>query len=261
MREEVRLAYLQAMGITAWQPRQALASAADVPVLPVDAVSAPARDAVKNVYEEDQTAGPASSNRRAMPAQREPLAHAEHAPPIAPQPSHTQQRQADSAPQATALTPFYLQLWLAGPVALLIEIDEPGLEKSTAPYRLLCDILRAVQLPDKPLLFADFKWPLARNPQLDRSAVAASQALTAFVQARLEEQSVLSLGCLGGRCGLLAETDEALAEQLVGREIALEELPPAWLGASLETLLRQPSEKARLWKLLKRVMPRWTNQE
>lgn len=266
MHEEVRLGYLQAMGITVWQPRQALANAADLPLLPLDVSPAPGGEAVEAVREEAEQVEQAPSSPSEVLVQRDPVTQAGHAPPLAPPPSQTQRQtdtdtDTDTEPQAVALAPFYLQLWLAGPVALLVEIDEPGLEKATAPYRLLVDILRAAELPDKPVLFSDFQWPLTRNPQFDRSAAAASQALAAFVQARLEEQSVLSLGCFGERCGLLAETDQSLASELVGREIALDGLPPAWLGASLETLLREPSEKARLWKLLKRVMPRWMNQE
>lgn len=258
MREEVRLAYLQAMGVIAWQPREALVNAADLPIPALDTVPTSTSEVFAEVHKKDETGYQAPLDSSVMSGQREPVIEAAYAPPLtAPQPLDG----AAPEPQAVALAPFYLQLWLAGPCAVLVEINEPGLEKATAPYHLLCDILRAAQLPDRPVLFADFQWPLTRNPQFDRSAAAASQALAAFVQARLEDQSVLSLGCFGGRCGLLAETDEALAEQLVGREIALDGLPPAWLGASLETLLREPSEKGRLWKLLKRVMPRWTNQE
>lgn len=260
MHEEVRLAYLQAMGITVWQAREALPKAADLPGLTEDVLPTHGGETDEVVPGEDEQVMAAPSSPSEKLVQRDSVTETGHAAP----PSQTQRQartNADTERQSPVLTPFYLQLWLAGPVAVLIEIDEPGLEKATAPYRLLVDILRAAQLPDKPVLFADFQWPLTRNPQFDRSAAAASQALTAFVQARLEEQSVRSLGCLGSRCGLLAETDPSLAVQLLGREIALDGLPPAWLGASLETLLREPFEKARLWKLLKRVMPRWTNQE
>lgn len=261
MQEDVRLAYLQAMGIIAWQPRQAMSDAADVRLLSSGAVAAPSSGALETLSEEgDDTQAAIISNL--TPAQDEPVRPAENAPALAPpMPQPEPLRQAAADPDVATLAPFYLQLWLAGPCALLVEINEPGLEKATAPYQLLCDILRAARLPDKPVLFADFQWPLTRNPQFDRSAAAASQAMAAFIQARLEEQSVLSLGCLGQRCGLLVETDQARAAQLLGREIALDGMPPVWLGAGLETMLREPSEKARLWKLLKRVMPRWTNQE
>ncbi|WP_157718177.1 energy transducer TonB [Halopseudomonas xinjiangensis] len=164
-------------------------------------------------------------------------------------------------PSSPALAPFYLQLWLAGPCALLLEVSEPGLEKATAPYRLLADILRAAGLPDRPALFADFQWPLTRNPQFDRSAEAASQALIAFVQARLEDQSVVSIGCFGERCALLADADASTPERLFGREEALDGLAPAWFAAGLEQLPSVPSEKIKLWKLLKRVMPRWKERE
>ncbi|WP_304641727.1 hypothetical protein [Pseudomonas sp.] len=159
------------------------------------------------------------------------------------------------SPSLPAVAPFYLQLWQAGSCAVLMEIDEPGLEPGTAPHRLFSDILRAAELP-APRLLADFRWPLIRN-QADRSAASASLGLQAFVQARLEEWPVRSLGCFGGMAALLAEGDVDQARLLSGREEALEGLPPTWFSAGFYELMAQPQAKARLWKLIKRVKSRW----
>lgn len=258
MHEQSRLAYLQALGVVSWVPRDRASRATEGLSVPRDETESQ-RSPPLEAVEADGTAvgsNPANSSvdqpsigSPGVSNTPEGLSEAEPAVP------------AVQARPSPAMTPFYLQLWLAGPCALLLQISEPGLEKATAPYRLLTDILRAAGLPDQPVLFADFQWPLTRNPQFDRGAVAASQALYAFVQARLEEQSVVSIGCFGSRCTLLADVDVAAGERLMGREEAVEGLAPVWFAAGLEELMGSAQEKAKLWSLLKRVMPRWKERE
>jgi hypothetical protein len=141
----------------------------------------------------------------------------------------------------------------------LVEITDPGLEKGTSEHNLLCDILHAAGLPPSPRLLADFRWPLSRNPQVARSAEAASEAMQAFMQARLEHQPVSSIACFGAMAGMLATNDPESAAALVGTEQAIEHLGIGWFAPGIETMLREPEQKARLWRLLKRVMPRWTD--
>ena len=158
---------------------------------------------------------------------------------------------------AEPVAAFYLQLWQSGPCMLLIETPEPGLESAMPGFVLLQDILRAVQLPDRPTLVGDFRWPLNRNPQLDRSAAAANRGLLAFLQARLESQQIVSVGCFGVMNTLLVETDLTQADALLGCEESVDGLPPVWFAPSLDSLLKRPQEKAALWTLLRRVRSRW----
>jgi hypothetical protein len=255
MQEHSRLAYLDALGVVSWVPRERLVNAVARPMVTVEESTSfvadqalPAVDEAALVPEEPVEPQPSVDMAR---VRKDSPAVDKRASSRSPSPGQA------LLPASPALAPFYLQLWLAGPCALLLEISEPGLEKATAPYRLLTDILRAAGLPGSPVLLADFQWPLTRNPQFDRSAVAASQALSAFVQARLEGKAVVSIGCLGQRGALLAEADPDVATRLSGREEALEGLAPVWFAASLEALLVSAGEKAKLWTLLKRVMPRW----
>lgn len=275
MRESQRLAYLQAIGVAGWVPRASLAHAArrmppepEAASQPVDPVrtspmAPPLESAVSPIKANaDAQARPAVSSpstalveqRRAQmaaqPARQLPSAEGS-APPA------METLSTSEAVTGQSVAPFYLQLWIAGPCALLLDIDEPGLEKGTAEHDLLCDILRAVALPAAPRLQADFRWPLSRNPQVARSAEAASEALLVFMQARLEQQPVSSIGCFGAMAGLLASGDPQAAEALKGREQALEDLGPAWFAPALGDMLRNPEEKRGLWHLLKRVMPRW----
>ncbi|WP_150279143.1 hypothetical protein [Halopseudomonas salina] len=278
MRESQRLAYLQAVGVTGWVPRRPLAHAAmrlspepEPELLLPGQHAAPANPVVSDSRQETSSSPVTSDtlavavespSARLVQQRREQTAakaSRQELPAKALTPAPLQATVAPTQIEQTgrAVAPFYMQLWVAGPCALLVEISDPGLEKGTPEHNLLCDILRAARLPAAPKLLADFRWPLSRNPQVARSAQAASEALQVFMQARLELQQVKSIGCFGAMTGLLASGDPEEAGALKGREEALEELGSGWFAPGLEIILREPEEKARLWQLLKRVMPRW----
>ena len=255
MQEQARLAYLEAMGVTNWIPRKALIGVPErIPyTLPAVQEAQPTQEPDSAPSAAPVTA-PISKAPAVKPAALVNKLRGEVAQPKAPQPEETP---VQAAPVAAAIEPFYLQLWLAGPCALLTEAPEPGLESATPAFILLQHILRAVGLPSRPRLLADFRWPLSRNPQLDRSAEAASRGLLAFMQGRLEDQELVSLGCFGPATGLLVESDLAKVDELVGREVALEGLPAGWFADDLELLMREPQRKAALWAQLRRVKARW----
>lgn len=260
MLEQTRLSYLEAMGVANWVPRAVLANAAhrvpaDIPFSP--AQPAPAPEQLKN-----SVLAPAASDAVAPPARK-------HVPIPVPRPGAPAKalvyeatefipEPVEQAAPAVPVRPFYMQLWLAGPCALLMETEEPGLESSSPTFRLLNEILRAAELPTPPRLFADFHWPLTRNRQLDNSAVAASQGLQAFMQARLETQQINSIGCFGTHTVLLSDPDAESIAALSGRVESIEQLPPAWFVPSLEGLMAEPEEKRRLWHFLKRIKSQWT---
>lgn len=276
MRESQRLNYLQAVGVTGWVPRLPLAHAAmrrapepeiDIAVpgqhpVPADQVASNSKQEASSSSVSVNTADTAidSPSARLVQQRRDQLAaqtSRRELPAQAPTPPEATVVSIEVQQTGRSVAPFYMQLWMAGPCALLIEISDPGLEKGTPEHNLLCDILRAASLPAAPKLLADFRWPLSRNPQVARSAEAASEALQIFMQARLELQPVRSIGCFGAMTGLLATGDPQEAGALKGREEALEELGSGWFAPGLEVMLREPEEKTRLWQLLKRVMPRW----
>lgn len=252
MLESVRLDYLAALGVTGWVPRHGLPHAAyrRAPQLPV---AAPKPDVV--VPEEVIESAPSAPERVVIrPRVTVP------APTVAPVPELVREEPlAETEPQREPLAPFHLQLWLAGPCALLLEVQGPGLESAMPEFTLLRDILRATGLPPSPHLYAEFQWPLTRNPQFDRSSPAASLALQAFVQARLEGEPIVSLGCFGVHTTLLLDAEIDHEGRLLGREEALEQLPPAWFAPDLHSLMGSPSSKAQLWQHLKRIMYRWQN--
>lgn len=254
MQEPIRLAYLDAIGITNWVPKQAFSGVPPrVPyTLPV-AVEVEPAVSTQSVAQAAVAAPISKPSIQPATALRDLRAETvqQKVPPV------VERGLEPSLPTATPIEPFYLQLWLAGPCALLTEAPEPGLESATPAFILLQDILRAAGLPPRPRLLADFRWPLSRNPQLDRSAEAANRGLLAFMQGRLEGQELVSLGCFGRATGLLVEPDLAKFEQLQGREVAMDALPAAWFAPDLELFMREPQRKAEIWSQLRRLKARW----
>lgn len=251
MLESVRLDYLTALGVTSWVPRYQLAHAAyrSPPELPA-VVSVPEVVAPPIAAEAARCALVAERvgvRPRVSVPTRVALPKPEQAPESLP---------AEVVPELEPLPAFHLQLWLAGSCALLLEVQGPGLESAMPEFTLLRDILRAAGLPVSPHLYAEFQWPLTRNPQFDRSSPAASLALQAFMQARLESEPVVSLGCFGVHTTLLLglEVDKS---RLLGPEERLEQLPPAWFAPDLHSLMASSANKALLWQQLKRIMQRW----
>lgn len=260
MLEQRRLSYLEAMGVPNWIPRAALVNAAqrvpaDVPVLAPQAVPEAVRENCPlNAPATPEVARQTPRPRIPIPV---PRPDAPSKQPLAKAFEPTPER-VTPAQQAAPVRPFYMQLWLAGSCALLIETEEPGLESASPALRLLSEILRAAELPVPPRLYADFHWPLTRNRQLDDSAVAASQGLQAFMQARLETWQISSVGCFGVHTVLLSDPDAESITALSGRIESIDQLPPAWFAPSLESLMAEPEEKRQLWQFLKRIKSQWT---
>lgn len=262
MLEQARLSYLEAMGVANWVPRVELPNAAqrapaDIPYSPEQAVSEDTKilEAFVSPAGSPKEASESLRKRIPIPVPRPGVAAKA---PRAPVITEAEPEPVERATPAAPVSPFYMQLWLAGPCALLIETEEPGMESSSPTFRLLNDILRAADLPAPPRLYADFHWPLTRNRQLDHSAVAASQGLQAFIQARLESQYIGYIGCFGSHTVLLSDPDAEPIAALAGRVESIEQLPPAWFSPSLEELMRSPEAKRRLWHFIKRIKSQWT---
>ena len=270
MQEVRRQAYLQVLGVTSWIPRQPLSGAArgrrPLTVTVAAEQLVPITEATEQPFQHPVTNPDslAPRNESGADAVRQAMLASRPAPKPKTTPAATASEVADAtgslsvqAAESQACAPFSAQLWLAGPCALLLEVPDQGLGARSPGARLLADILRAVQLPAPAQFIADFKWPLTRNAQLDQSEAAAHQALQAFVQGRLEQHGVVSLGSFGQYAGLLAKPTVAEVSAAVGREEALDGLPPAWFAPGLDDLLQSPAGKAELWTLLQRVMVRW----
>ena len=265
MLESTRLDYLAAMGVVNWVPRHPLQHAAyRIPALLPEVVDEPveAQQVASAPPEQTATAAAtADTAAKAVQAVRATIGQRPGKPERATVAAMVEETAeslvVEPVVKAPPLEPFYLQLWMAGPCALLIETPEPGLESASPALRLLKDILRAVRLPQVPHYYCDFRWPLNRNPQFDRSAPAASLALQTFMQGRLESEPVVSIGCFGRYPTLLLGPGLEQWDLSAGAEQVLDDLPAAWFAPDLEALMGDPKAKRQLWQQLQRIMFRW----
>ena len=261
MLESTRLDYLTAMGVINWVPRHPLPHAAyRIPALLPEVLEGTS-DAPQRVPAPSEPTATPETAAKAVQAVRAQIAQRPGKPERTPAAAVLEEtavvQVVEPIVKAPPLEPFYLQLWMAGPCALLIETPEPGLESASPALRLLKDILRAVRLPQVPHLYSEFRWPLNRNPQFDRSAPAASLALQTFMQGRLENEPVVSIGCFGRYPALLLGPDLASRDLYAGAEQTLEDLPAAWFAPDLDVLMADPGAKRQLWQQLQRIMFRW----
>ncbi|MCQ4320677.1 energy transducer TonB [Stutzerimonas stutzeri] len=270
--ESRRRAFLNAMQITTWLPRAELPFAA--PSRPellqiIETASAPApvvelRPLPQPSRTVPEPAAPATS---ASVSPASPAADAVRSvmPRIAvPEPNKaavkTREAQAVAAEQKAAVPPprFALQLLRAGNVLLLVELPMGESFQSRDPaYILLKDVLRAARLPDSPQQVGDgepIRWPLLHRGSLDQGAEAARDYVQGVVAAELEEMGCACLWLIGSPALRFAGEVEADA---CYRELPIEGLGVALTMPGLEQLMEQPGSKAKLWRAMRRSMPRW----
>jgi hypothetical protein len=272
MQEARRQAYLQVLGVPSWIPRQELSTAGrclrPLPLMAVQGASMPVDEASAAPVTQPRaviarvSTGP-DSVRAAIQSGSAAANATNRSEDIVSEEAEGTDSPKRALPvddKVTACRPFVVQLWLAGPCALLLEVPADGLGGRSPAARLLNDILRAAGLPQSASFVADFKWPLTSNSQFERTEMAAHQALQVFVQARLEKQTVLSIGSFGACAGLLARPSLDAVEACYGREEELGDLPPVWFAPALDQLLTSATSKSSLWRLLQRVMTRWQSR-
>lgn len=255
--EARRRAYLAAMQVASWLPRQVLPFAAPSrpellePVDPLVDAPTPTAPVAPPVVT------PAQVERPSAPVVPRPALRPERSAAVEPKPEIVPE---PAAPLVERQAPprFALQLYRAGRCLLLVELPtgEPFQSRDPA-YLLLKDLLRAAGLPDSPQLIGEpVRWPLLARGNLDQGPQAAREFVQGFVMARLEEQETPP-ACLW-LIGLPAlryagEVDEA--DYL--RELSVEGLGAAWALPSLELLMDEPARKAELWRGMRRIMGRW----
>lgn len=255
MLESTRLACLQAMGIQAWALRQALPGvpariAPQWPefVLPQEPQAQP--PSAPEVVAAVPAAAPAIDALRArlQVAGSRPVELPSKQPALKSGATDSPVIADEAIPAALpAITPFRVELWSSGSTAVLLEA--PGFSRSREFFRSpqLDDLLRVLELSlAEPL--AAFHWPISQSPLLDRSALAASEALQTFVASRLEGRGVSQLLCLGRGSWLVAHSD--IESLQLGALAGPATLPgQLWLVEGLE-LLAQAGGRQVLWQQL-----------
>lgn len=236
--EQQRRAWLGAMQIDVWLPRQAL---------PFAAPSRPELLALP----EPRSEAPAC---KVLPLPARPSVGPAPEPSRAPAPAPAAAREAPPR--------FALQLLRAGACLLLVELPsgEPFASRDPA-YRLLKDLLRAAQLPDSPQPLGEpIRWPMLRgNPvSFDQGPEAARLYVRTVLQGQLEQAPAPCLWLVGEAAARFAASRDAQASE--PDDLGLGALGQAWRLPGLEHLMTTPALKAALWDSMRRTMRCWTDK-
>lgn len=254
-----RRAYLSAMQVVSWLPRQVLpfAGPARPEWQPPVAEAAP------------QALAPAPQVLPVAPPSAAPAVLIE--PPRAriavPRPAATSrplsvvettpEEVLEPAPKALPPPRFSLQLLRAGSCALLVELPSGEVFARRDPaYLLLQDLLRAAGLPPVPQVIGEpVRWPLLVRGNMDQGPQAALEFIQSYLAAQLEQQERCACVWLVGLPAIryAGEADESAYNS----ELQVEGVGVAWALPGLELLMEEPQRKAALWQSMRRLMTRW----
>lgn len=163
----------------------------------------------------------------------------------------------DPAPKALPPPRFSLQLLRAGSCALLVELPSGEVFARRDPaYLLLQDLLRAAGLPQTPQIIGEpLRWPLLVRGNMDQGPQAALEYIQSYLAAQLEQQARCACVWLVGLPAIryAGEADESA----YNRELQVEGIGAAWAVPGLELLMEEPQRKAALWQSMRRLMSRW----
>lgn len=238
MLEPRRSRYLRALGIDVYVPRMILPGArpsvaceweaASEPVAATGAMAIAALVAEPAPPEPPAQAAPAAVRNRApeidLPAAPAPRRAIE--PAAAP-------AKAEAPAEATEAVPR-IALGIAVGNGMLVIDDAPASPAERGDFqRLLGNILFALRRDGVAPALDVFLWPMSKQPQLDRSAVAARETLAAHIQNQIDRHAVHCVLLLGSAAQQWVQIDNA-ALSCVHSVSAL-------------GCLRQPADKRQLW--------------
>ena len=232
MNDQLRSAYLDAIGIDRYVSRYQLTGAAVTPRFSVVATAQPTLEAIEPAPPESVI--PPDRPVDLAPAQARVNAQAEQLPGIPGAPSYVPEPVAAGAPR------FSIAAIVAGQWLWVEELAGNPLarEQVQLVQAMACALQRAeqdgstVEVAPRPQV-AQFDWPMHNNRQLDLGVAAANAALASFLARRLEQDG-LALVLLG----------RAAAERVPRSELAC---PQLVLRHSSAELLARPELKKQAW--------------
>lgn len=221
LKEAERRAYLQALGVVEYLPRQ----------LDCDAM---AEQAVVEV-------GAPGSVADQVPTE------ADHSQEVALPESAPDQCETLATQPAETIRFSFLWVHTAANMSLLIEAADPEIaELSAQEHRLLANILRALGLDIEAQEKHFFCWPLVNNPKIPQGQQEALDSLLAYTAESVTGEHLLLLGELPANffipASAAADTGASRYLNLRGRKLSLIELP------SLSAMLGNWKAKALTWQ-------------
>jgi hypothetical protein len=232
MLEPRRSQYLDAMGVDVYVPRAILPGARVSEACAWDASAIIAATAEPRA----EAAAAVAVLSDAAPARQQTAAAREPRRAPATEPA----RAAAPAAAANAIPRFALSI-VGSDNGVLIVDDAPPASVARADYlRLLGNVLLALQGKTTALALDVFAWPMVRNAQIDQSAVAAREALAAYLQKQFANRGVHTVLLLGANAGQWAIPASADA-------------PVYATSISVWSCLREPQLKRQLWHDLRHL--------
>jgi hypothetical protein len=260
-----RRAYLSAMQVVSWLPRQVLPFAAPSrpewqPTLVEPGPESQQAPALGKARPASPIAATAAAAAALVPEPPRPRIEVPRPPPTTREVTAAAAESAELAePVVKPLPPprFTLQLLRAGSCALLVELPTgEAFTRRDPAYLLLQDLLRAAGLPPAPQVIGEpVRWPLLARGSMAQGPQAALEYVQSYVAAQLEQQERCACLWLVGLPAVrfAGEADE----QAYNRELQIDGLGAAWALPGLELLMDEPQRKAPLWQSMRRLMPRW----
>ena len=263
MNERQRMMYTEALGITTFVPRRALALVPEpkqclLPVaMPVETGQESSSQASSAGISRqaapsktDLPSSRAASVIDALPSSRVTAQSEQKAARFADNTASLTSSEAESAPSAA----FSLHIWQVANELLIIDSHQRG--EALPTHRLLANILSACAFRDDQVNAAEtLLWPPAnsrKNSYTDWPA--AEEFVNAFLDARLQQRPAQQLWLFGeSACqAVLGHTHAAHAYQRIESEVfslSIATMP------SLAHLLHHPEEKRDLWLFLLSLLP------
>ncbi|MDX1694756.1 MAG: hypothetical protein R3208_13400 [Ketobacteraceae bacterium] len=278
MFEAERQAYLKALGIMQYVPREPIAGALESPVLTDSELypppAAPIAEETPHAHREAApTPAEAGDGRevaerreqRDMPDER-PANPGEQKPPEAPvapgsepalsadgitvniprelleeSPEPAAQGARNPAPVSPAVEFCFALIQTSAGIAMLTELGDPGVKDMSAQeHRLMGDILQALQVPPEACRYQYFKWPLVNNPRIRQGWPEARETLQAYLDDKLGASGASTLVIFGDQPleALRIENDQLAVS---GRALMTVQTP------ALHRMLSDWRLKARVW--------------
>ncbi len=263
LKEERRQAFLSAMGIEVFYPRQPLPGAKRSPVyelplktarqsVPQSRPVSAGKPAVKAA-----AASQLSAVRRSLqPQDSKAIAGDTGQSSVSTAPIAPVEQAATSATDAMTIESlrFQLQYWQVSPrLSVLLETLPANSELQSELPTLLVAILQALGQPE-PKSSEQFRWPLHDSmPQSESGAAQASQALSGFIAKRRERDGFANLLVFGN---LLTDLLPGAASQGEASDYALDDTLTITRTHSLGALLRVPALKRETWAQLQALRQR-----
>ena len=239
MNQAQRSAYLDALGIQQWVPRDFDGH--------VDEYDAYAGEQQPNTEQPPQSADSAGADA-AMAALTQPKATAE-VQPVTPDTEQASETKPENTTTANEPPPQFrlMASLVAGQCLVINDIPHTDAHGWSAEHsQLLTNILAALNLDAGSLQHTPFNWPMFHNSAIDQGEAVAGDAVQGFVKAQMQGQQPKFILLMGQTIARYMGAADNFNETR-GASPAFQDVPVC-ITHSVDLLLRLPQMKREVWQ-------------